>query len=103
MSIRAELERRLAALPGVTTRPSRYGRGASLVTGGREIGHFHGETRLDVRLTRAEIRRRNAEGTLDPRIQLRHASGDWAEIRVETPKDLAFALELVEEAIRANS
>jgi hypothetical protein len=88
---------------GISTRPSRYGHGPSYVTGGREIAHFHGETRLDVRLTRAEIRRRKVDRALDPRIHLRHASGDWAEVSVETPKDLAFALELVEEALRTNS
>jgi hypothetical protein len=100
--VRAELEAKIAALPGVEERVSRYGHGRSFAAGGREIAHFHGETRMDVRLTREEIRRRRADGTLDPRLVTRGAYSEWVEVTVTDTRDLAFALSLVEEAIRAN-
>jgi luciferase-like monooxygenase len=103
MSVREELERRLLEIPGLNPGPSRYGHGTSYFTGGREIAHFHGETRMDVRLTRDEIRQRKAEGTLDPRIRTRGPSAEWVEVQVVTTGDLAFALGLVEDAVRANS
>ena len=103
MSIREELERRLLKVPGVSVGPSRPGHGASYFTGGREIAHFHGDSRMDLRLTRDEIRRRKSEGTLDPRVRIRGPSAEWVEIQVVAAADLAFALALVEDAVRANS
>ncbi len=52
MSVKEEPERALAFLPGLEGRRSRYGLGLAYFTGGREIAHFHGETRMDVRLTK---------------------------------------------------
>jgi len=103
MSIREELERRLTALPGLEKRPSRYGDAKSYFVGGREIAHFHGDTRMDVRLTKEEIRRLKSEGTLDHRVRTRGSSAEWAEVHVTDSKDIPYALSLVEEAIRANS
>jgi len=103
VTVRQELEKRLLELPGVELRPSRYGHGPSFVTGGREIAHFHGETRMDVRLTKEEIRLRAAEGTLDRRIHTRGPSAEWVEIHVDTEREIAFAVALVEDAVRANS
>ena len=103
MTVRQELEQRLAALPGVVRRPSRYGHGVSYFTRGREIAHFHGDTRMDVRLTKEEIRLRKEGRTLDPRIRTRGPSAEWAEVHVETESDIAFAVALVEDAVRANS
>ena len=103
MTVRQELEKRLIELPGVERKPSRYGHGASYFTGGREIAHFHGETRMDVRLTKEEIRLRKEEETLDPRIRTRGPCAEWAEVHVETERDIPFAVALVEDAVRANS
>ena len=103
MTVREELERRLEQLPGMERGPSRYGHGSSYFTGGREIAHFHGETRMDVRLTKEEIRFRKEEGPLDPRIKTRGPSAEWAEVHVEKLSDIPLAVALVEDAIRANS
>jgi len=100
--LRAQLERQIANLPGVEERPSRYGHGRSFAAGGREIAHFHGDERLDVRLTRAEIRARKRAGGLDGRLMSRGSSSDWVEIRIVGAPDVAFALSVVEEAVRAN-
>ena len=45
--------------------------GAGLWVGRREVAHFDDDRTLDLRLTRAEIRRRQAELTSDARIVLR--------------------------------
>ena len=103
MSVRQELERRLSEIPGVLQKPSRYGHGVSYFTGGREIAHFHGETRMDVRLTKEEIRRHKSEGTLDPRMITRGPSAEWVEVHVVDVGDIPFAVSVVEEAVRANS
>jgi len=102
-SVREELERRLSALPELERRPSRYGDSQSYFVGPREIAHFHGDERMDLRLTKEEIRRLKAEHTLDHRVRTRGASAEWAEIHVLKLTDIPYAMSLVEEAIRANS
>jgi len=102
MSLKPELERLLLSIPGLTQGPSRYGHGSAYRAGTREIAHFHGEERLDIRLTREEIRRRKSEGGFDKRVRTRGPSSDWVEIRVSSVRDFALALSLVEEAVRAN-
>ena len=91
------------ALPGLERRPSRYGDSLSYFVGDREIAHFHGESRMDVRLTKGEIRRLKSEQGLDNRVRTRGASAEWAEVHVTELKDIPYAISLVEEAIRANS
>jgi hypothetical protein len=100
---REELESRLAELPDLVRRPSRYGNGFAYHVGDREIVHFHGDQRMDVRLTRDVIRLRKSEGGFDARVKTRGPSADWASVRVAETRDVAFALALVEDAIRANS
>jgi hypothetical protein len=103
MTPREELEARLAELPDLTRRQSRYGNGFAYHVGDREIVHFHGDQRMDVRLTREVIRLRKREGGFDQRVTTRGPSADWASVRVQEPGDVALALMLVEDAIRANS
>jgi len=103
VSVRAELERKLSSLLDLEKRPSRFGDSLSYVVGGREIAHFHGDSRMDVRLTREEIRRLKTEQALDHRVRTRGPSADWAEVHVTNAKDIPYAVSLVEEAIRANS
>jgi hypothetical protein len=103
MAARAELEKRLGTLPGLDRRPSRYGNGASYFVADREIAHFHRDGRMDVRLTRQRIREMKAEGLLDARVATRGASADWASVRVDEANDIAYAVNLVEEAMRANA
>ncbi len=103
MGVRQELAHRVAELPGVDARPSRYGDGMSFFAGDREIAHFHGATRMDVRLTKEEIRQLKEEGPLDPRLATRGPSAEWAAVSVRRVEDIPFALALVERAVRANA
>ena len=103
MTVRDEIERHLLGLPGLVRGPSRYDHGSAFRSGGREIAHFHGERRLDVRLTRGRIAEMKAEGPLDSRVLTRGPSAEWVEVRVAEPADVALAVTLVEEAVRANS
>jgi len=103
MSVRDELERRLTEIPGVVRRPSRRGHGDTYFTGNREIAHFHGDQRLDVRLTREQIHQRVAERAFDERVRVRGPSADWVAVRVAEVEDLPLALSLVEQAVQANS
>jgi Family of unknown function (DUF5519) len=103
VSLRSDLEDRLQGLPGLERRRSRYGSSAAFYVGNTEVTHFHGEERMDVRLTKERIREMKETGPLDPRIQTRGPSAEWAAVRVREARDLALAVQLVEEAIRANS
>ena len=103
MSVREELEGRLGKIPDLVRRRSRFGDGLSYFVGGREIAHFHGDGRMDVRLTRQRIRELKAEGRLDARVRTRGASADWATVELSAPKDVVLALEMVEDAMRANA
>jgi len=103
MSVRGELERRLTEIPGVVRRSSRRGHGHSYFAGDREIAHFHGDERLDVRLTREQIRQRVSERAFDKRVRTRGPAADWVAIHVAGVQDLPLALSLVEAAVRANS
>ena len=93
----------MAAIPGLTRGPSRYGHGSAFLAGGREVAHFHGENRMDVRLTREVIRVRKSEGGFDARVKTRGASAEWVEVHFFAASDFALVLTLVEEAVRANS
>ncbi|MFY9717594.1 MAG: luciferase family protein [Thermoplasmata archaeon] len=102
MSPREELERRLAGLPDLVRRRSRFGDAFSYFVGGREIAHFHGDGRMDVRLTRQRIREMKIEGILDPRVRTRGPSADWATLPLDSGRDVPLAIELVEDAMRTN-
>jgi hypothetical protein len=100
---REELERRLAAVPDLERRSSRWGPLPAYYIGEREIAHFHKDGRLDVRLTRTEIRERKARAALDPRVETRGPTSEWVAVRASAFADLAFVVDLVESALRANS
>jgi Family of unknown function (DUF5519) len=102
MTVRRDLEEKLQEIPGVTRRPSRWGHRHAYFTGEREIAHFHGDQRLDVRLTRAWIRERKSEGAFDERVTTRGPSAEWVAVRVIDARDVAFAASLVQEAVQVN-
>jgi hypothetical protein len=103
MTVRQEIERRLSELPGLTRRPSRHGDSYSYFAAEREIAHFHGDERMDVRLTKERIPQLKAERVLDSRVTTRGASAEWVAVRIAEPRDISLAVQLVEEAIRANA
>jgi Family of unknown function (DUF5519) len=103
MSVRDELERRLTEIPDVTRRPSRWGHAHAYFVGDREIAHFHGDQRLDVRLTRERIRQFVSERAFDERVKTRGPSADWVAVRLLEARDLPLALSLIQEAVQANA
>jgi hypothetical protein len=103
MSVRNELERQLMAIPGLVRHVSRRGPGDAYFVGDREIAHFHGDERMDVRLTKEVIRLRKSEHSLDERVRTRGPSAEWATVRLAESRDIPLAVSLVEEAVRANS
>jgi luciferase-like monooxygenase len=102
MSAREELERRLAELRDVSRRPSRHGDSESYFVGDREIAHFHGNERLDVRLTKEVIRQHKAQHDFDERVRTRGPSAEWVAVRILDERDLPLAVSMVAEAARAN-
>lgn len=103
MADRSELEAKLKEVPGLARRRSRFGDAFSYFLGDREIAHFHGDGRMDVRLTRERIREMKSDGTLDSRVRTRGPSAHWATVPLADARDVALALALVEEAMRANA
>lgn len=101
--VRDALEAQLRSLPGVTRRASRHGDSYSYFVGGREIAHFHGDERIDVRLTKERIRELRAHGAFDARVTTRGPSAEWVAIQVRTRADLPAIVHWVEEAVRANA
>jgi hypothetical protein len=103
MTYREELERRISQLASLDRRPSRHGDGFSYFVAEREIAHFHGDDRFDVRLTKLEIRQRRADGSLDRRVRTGGPQAEWVAVSILAARDIALALELLECAIRANA
>jgi hypothetical protein len=103
MTVRRDIERRLTSIPGLTPRESRYGHGIAFYVGRREVVHFHGDQRMDVRLTARFILRRRREGGLDDRVTPEGGAPNWVKVRVTEPRDIALAVVLAEEAVRANA
>jgi hypothetical protein len=103
MSIRGDIERRLREVPGLTPRESRYGHGLAFYVGRREVVHFHGEQRMDVRLTAGVIQRRRRENRFDDRVTPEGGAPNWVKVRVSEVRDIALAVVLAEEAVRANA
>jgi hypothetical protein len=103
MSIREDLELRLMEVPGVSRRPSKRGHGYTYFAGDQEIAHFHGDHRLDVRLTREPIRISKSEGRFDERVRTRGPSADWVAVQVMGNPDLDLAISLVTQAVRTNA
>ena len=103
VSVRQELERRLTEIPEVVRRPSRWGHESAYHVGGREIAHFHGDQRLDVRLTKERIREYRSEGDFDERVTTRGSSAEWVTVRVLEGRDISLAVQLIQDAARANA
>jgi hypothetical protein len=103
MSVREDIERRLGRVPGLAARESRYGHGLAFYVGRREVIHFHGEERMDVRLTAEVIQRRKREGVVDDRVRPEGGAPNWVKVRVTEARDVALAVVLAEEAVRSNA
>jgi hypothetical protein len=69
---------------------------------GREIAHFEGNDLIELRLTKAVIKERRTEFKADPRVELRPSGADWLTIRLKSPEDADFVLELARLAEEAH-
>lgn len=99
----AEFDRRATEIPGVKRQvSSRRGHGNSYLAGEREIAHFHGAERLDIRLTSTVIKKRLAEGGFDEGVSARSPTANWVAVHL-TADTLPLALDLLRVAIRANA
>lgn len=87
---------------GSTMGHGAFSPGPAVWVGTREVAHFDAERILDVRLTRAVIRLRRDELRSDGRVALRGSGSDWLEISVESTQDVAWATEIVVDAVVAN-
>lgn len=103
MSIRSRLEKELRGLPSLRQRVSRFGDSKSYFVADLEVAHFHGDQRMDVRLTKERIHELRDEGSLDVRVHTRGRYAEWASLPLLDERDVALAVEMVLEAIRANS
>jgi hypothetical protein len=101
-SKRRTLERRLAAIDGVSVSESMFGNGDAYWVNGKEIAHFEGVGVIEVRLTRVAIRERRPELKADPRVELRPSGADWITVRFDHDEDAAFVEELVTVATNAH-
>jgi hypothetical protein len=90
-----------ARIRGVTVRQSKFGgHTEALWLGKTEVAHCH-RGDVDVRLTRAVVRRLRDELRSDARIDLRGPGYDWILVRVRNTADVERALELLRHALRA--
>jgi len=103
MTVRGEIERRLAEISGPTPRESRYGHGLAFYVGRREVVHFHGDQHMDVRLTADVIQHRRAESGLDDRVTPEGGAPNWVKVRISDAREISLAVALAEEAVRANA
>lgn len=93
---------RLAAIGGVVEGDSAFKDGPGFWVNGKEIAHFEGDSAIDLRLSRAEIRARRAELRADARITLRTSSSDWLTISFASVADEDFVCTLAEVAAAAH-
>lgn len=92
----------LSGLPGVEVRRSQFGDVPALWVDGREFIHLDRDGSVDVRLTRAEIRRRDDLGE-DERVYFRRSSSaDWIHVFARADEDVPFLVELARAAVHAN-
>ena len=101
--LRREAQARILEHPDIEIRKSHFSNVEAFYVGTREIAHFHAGLEMDVRITKAEIRKSGyAKGT-DPRVHVRSPSSDWVEVQFPKESDLGFLLELIGIAVRENA
>ncbi|HZN18525.1 MAG TPA: luciferase family protein [Micromonosporaceae bacterium] len=97
------LRKALARIDGVVESESYFTDAPAFWGNGKEIAHFEGESVVDIRLTRKEIRDRRTQLRADPRVRLRpSSSADWLAVEVCEPADETFVIELVRAAAEAH-
>ncbi|HEV2316020.1 MAG TPA: luciferase family protein [Thermoplasmata archaeon] len=80
----------------------RRGHGSSYFAGDREIAHFHGDARVDVRLTSAVIGARWSSGGFERNVHARSPTANWVAVQLTGLEDVDVAIRLLREAVAAN-
>jgi len=96
------LERCCDGLDGVVVNEGACSPGPAIWVGRRDVAHFDGDDKLDVRLTKQLISERRTELRSDVRVALRPGSSDWIDITIANESDRSFAEGIVHLAIEAN-
>lgn len=95
-----KLSRELAVIPGLFLQKSKFADNPAYFVDGKELLHFHGDSGVDLRLGKKEIRARREGFKKDPRVTLRKSSSaDWVEVEMSSKKDVEFVMELVRVAL----
>ena len=92
----------MLSIEGVMESPGIFDEGDAFWVNGKQIAHFREEDVLDLRLTRGVIGAQRSRLKTDPRVDLRPGSSDWLKLHVSSNDDLAFVLELAEQAAKAH-
>ncbi len=103
MGIKEFIERCAKALPGAELGDAVFSEGVALWAGQREIAHAHGESNVEIRLTKDGIRAHRVELRADGRVTLRKNASDWLEFEIADERDETDAFELVRTAITLNA
>jgi hypothetical protein len=82
----------ISNLPSVSSGPHRFG-GVEFNVDGLEFMHFHGETHLDIRLSKADQAQVLAAGRAETHLYA-PATG-WVTFRIKSSEDIDRAKELV--------
>jgi len=79
-----------------------FGTGDAYWCNGKEIAHFENDAVIEVRLTKAVIRERRDALKADARVELRPSGADWITVRLTSPPDVTFVVDLVRAAAKAH-
>ena len=88
-----ELEAVMIGQPGVSLGVHRFG-GTEFIRENKELGHVHGHGLVDVRLSKAKAEVLIAAGKVRRHHYLPNSG--WVSFQLESPKDVPFAVELLE-------
>lgn len=95
-----ELLELLGEIDGLTSEPSKVAGGVALFYRGQELGHFHSDTEVDLRLTKKVIKEL---GLTHPPRSTRHpkrgASSQWIEMRFHDSDDVRRIADVLRAAI----
>lgn len=103
MSLKKELQVRLLDQLNLEEKKSKFSANTALFFGKKEIAHFHQGNELDLRLTKAEIKKGQWLAKSDPRLSQERKGSEWVQVRFRKEEDLSFILQLTAIAIKANA
>jgi Family of unknown function (DUF5519) len=96
------LESKIEGLNDVQKKKSRWTDNDAFYIDGREFAHFHGDHKIDVRLTRGYQKRYSSLIGKDPRVGLRQRPSQWITADFQNETDVRSAFKIVRLALRAN-